>query len=263
MKSAAPQARRRPPRPAALIALGLLGIAVFVVATLPASLVVNQFARFGIQADAVGGTIWSGRAQGVTARGTLVGDAQWSLRPLALLRGALAGHALLVQRDGRVEADFVRSWSGRLELAQARADIPLSALAALRLPIRGEWRGQVVADLPGVVVEGNWPVSATGIVELRELVAPPPRNAALGSFRLAFQDAAPAGSLRALVTQTEGPLQLDGTLVLGADRSFLLDGRLAPRSVPVARARVATAGARAARGRRPASLQRIRNALAG
>lgn len=256
MKTGAPQARRRSRRPAALISLGLLGVAVFVIATLPASLVVSRFERFGLQADAVGGTIWSGRAQGLTARGALIGDAQWSLRPLALLRGALAGHAQLVQGDGHVEADFVRSWSGRLDLAHARADFPLGGLAALRLPVGRDWHGRVVADLPRVVVENNWPVSAAGTVQLRELVAPPPRNAALGSFRMAFEQAATSSGLRALVTQTEGPLQLDGTLELGANRSFLLDGRLAPRGVPSRElaALLQALGPPEADGRRPFSV---------
>lgn len=256
MKPTAPQARRRSRRPAALITLGLLGVAVFVLATLPANLVVGRLARYGIEADAVGGTIWSGRAQGLAARGTLIGDAQWSLRPLALLRGALAGHALLVVPDGRIETDFVRSWSGRIELSQARADFPLGALGALRLPLGRGWRGRVAADLPGVVLEDEWPVSATGTVELRELVAAPPRNAGLGSFRLAFAAPAESAGLRALVTQTEGPLLLDGTLELGTNRSFLLDGRLAPRGVPSQElaALLQALGPPEADGRRPFSV---------
>lgn len=206
---------------------------IFVLATLPAGVLVSRLERYGIQADAVGGSIWSGRVQGLTARGALIGDARWTLSPVAMLRGALAGHAVLVTGQGHVETDFERSWSGLLRFSQLKADLPLDALAALRLPMGRGWRGQLTADLDRLELDEQWPVSAAGVVELHELVAAPPSSAALGSFRLAVAEQAPAtDGLRASLTQTDGPLLLDGNLRLGPDRSFLLEGRLAPRGTP-------------------------------
>jgi hypothetical protein len=135
---------------------------VFVVATLPASVVVGRLGRYGVTADAVGGTVWSGRAQGLAARGKHLGDLQWSLRPAALLRGTLGGHAVLVAPDGRIETDFARAWSGQLELRSARADMSLAALTALGVSFTRNWRGQVAADLSSLVLEGDWPVRGGG-----------------------------------------------------------------------------------------------------
>jgi hypothetical protein len=240
-----------------LILLGLAAIAAFVLATLPAGLVMSRLQRFGVTADAVGGTIWSGHAQGLAARGAQLGDLQWSLRPAALLRGTLAGHALLIGTERRLEADFARAWSGRLTLEAARAELSLASLAALGLPVGRNWRGQVVADLTHLELEGSWPVAAIGTIDLHELTSPPPRTAALGDFRLTVPaPAAAAGQLKAMVTQTAGPLLFDGLITLSKDRTFLLEGTLAPRGTPPADlARLLEAlGPPDARGRRPFSV---------
>lgn len=255
-RSPAPPARRRSPRSTVLILLGLAAIAAFVLATLPAGLVMSRLQRYGVTADAVGGTIWSGHAQGLAARGAQLGDLQWSLRPAALLRGTVAGHARLTGTERRLEADFARAWSGRLTLEAARAEFSLASLAALRLPVGRNWRGQVVADLPHLELDGDWPVAATGTIDLHELASPPPRTARLGDFRLTFPGSgASADELKATVTQTEGPLLLDGLITLSRDRSFLLEGTLAPRGTPSADlAKLLQAlGPPDARGRRPFS----------
>lgn len=257
MRASAPPARRRSWRPTALILLGLAAIAAFVLATLPASLVVSRLQRHGITADAVGGTIWSGRAQGLAARGAQLGDLQWSLRPAALLRGTLAGRAQLTGTERTLEANFARAWSGRLTLDAARAEVSLASLAALGLPVTRHWRGRIVADLPHLELDGDWPVAATGTIDLHELTSPPPRTAVLGDFRLTLPaPAASADEVKATVTQTAGPLLLDGLITLSKDRSFLLEGTLAPRGTPPADlARLLQAlGPPDARGRRPFSV---------
>jgi general secretion pathway protein N len=257
LRRPASPACRRSRWPTALILLGLAAIVAFVLATLPAGLVMGRLQARGVTADAVGGTIWSGRAQGLTARGAQLGDLQWSLRPAALLRGMLAGHARLSGAERRLEADFARAWSGRLTLEAARAEFSLSSLAALGLPLARNWRGRVVADLPNLELDGDWPVAATGTIDLRELASPSPRTAMLGDFRLTFPArAASADELKATVTQTEGPLLLDGLITLSRDRSFLLEGTLAPRGTPSADLTklLQALGPPDARGRRPFSV---------
>ena len=134
--------------------------------------------------------------------------------------------------DGRVEADFERAYSGRLLIESARGELPLEALNALGVRGVRNWRGRIAADIGRLVIDENWPVAAVGTVDLHDLTAPPPRVAALGSFRLSFPEQAGNDGLIASVTQTDGPLLVDGQLTLGPDRSFLIEGRLAPRGTP-------------------------------
>jgi len=255
LRSKAPPPRRRSRRAATLVVLGLVAVAVFVLATLPAGLAIARLDRFGVTADAVGGTIWSGSAQGLAARGMRIGDVQWSLRPAALLRGALAGHALLVTTDGRVETDFARAWSGRLRLESARADMPLQTLAAAGVPIARNWRGRILADLAHLELDRDWPVSASGTVDVRDLTSAPPRTAALGGYRLTFPESA-TDRLDATITQIDGPLLIDGVLTLKPDRSFELEGKVAPRGTPAPDIAnlLRALGPPDARGRRPFSV---------
>jgi len=257
LRSTTPPARRSSRRPTLLIFLGLLAVAVFVIATLPAGVVVSRLQRYGVAADAVGGTVWSGRAQGLAARGNYLGDLQWSLRPSALLRGTLAGHAVLTTTDGRIETDFARAWSGRVRLESAQADLSLGSLAVLGVPVTRNWRGRVAADLSKLELDADWPIAAVGTIDVNDLTAPPPRNARLGGYRLTFTESDGAGEpLKAAITQTDGPLLLDGELTLGRDRSFKLEGRLAPRGTapPDLANLLQVLGPPDARGRRPFSM---------
>jgi general secretion pathway protein N len=233
LKSSKPPPRRRPRRLALLIFIGLSALVVFVLATLPAGVVMGRLEGHGITADAVGGTIWAGRVQGLVARGTHVGDLQWALRPLELVRGTLAGHAIVVGTDGRVETDFARAWSGPLELKDARADLSLASLAALGVPAVRNWRGRIAVELPSLTLERDWPVAAVGTIDVIDLTGAPPRNTSLGDFRVTFPPSPTSSEdLTGTVTQTDGPLLLDGELTLRRDRSFSLQGRLAPRGTP-------------------------------
>ena len=49
-----------------LIALGLVAVLLFAVATLPAGLLAGPLRRAGLEAPAYSGSVWSGRADGTT-----------------------------------------------------------------------------------------------------------------------------------------------------------------------------------------------------
>jgi hypothetical protein len=92
------------------------------------------------------------------------------------------------------------------------------------------------------------------------LIAPPPRNTSIGSYHIVVPDPAAAGaaqdSLTASVTDKVGPFSFAGRFTLGKDRSFLLEGTLAPRgATPPALVRsLELLGPADATGRRPVSV---------
>jgi hypothetical protein len=70
-----------------------------------------------------------------------------------------------------------------------------------------------------------------GTIEVHGLQAPPPGGAAIGSYSVAFDAAsAQAGKLVGHLKDLEGPMQVAGTLTLAADRSYVIDGLVAPRA---------------------------------
>ena len=72
-----------------------------------------------------------------------------------------------------------------------------------------------------------------GTLEMDGMIGPPPRNVAIGSYHVEMPDptasGTAAGVLSARVNDKEGPLSFEGRLTLSPDRSFLLEGTVAPR----------------------------------
>lgn len=245
-----------------LIALGIAALLSFVVATLPAGVASGTLGKFGVRAASFSGSVWNGRADGVSWREARVGSLQWRLAPLALLRGSVAGHATLSREDGRLETDFDASLGGDLRLADTSFDLPVAALGALPLGMPKGWQGRASGRFEEIVVAGGWPTTIRGTLDMDDLVAPPPRNAPVGAFRIVMPHPHPTGEaslpehLSAQVNDKQGPFAVEGQLSIAKDRSFLFDGKVAPRGdVPEAmRQSLEILGPPDAAGRRPFSV---------
>ena len=172
-------------------------------------------------------------------RGAAVGDAEWRIAPARLLAGRIAGHGRLTRTDGSVETDFDLSFTGRdVRLRAARIELPLAALDALPLGMPKGWQGRVSGQFDAIDLQQGWPANLKGTLELDDLVAPPPRNAPVGSFHAAFPAAQPKPSLSvaqdpsnltAQVKDKDGPFSVDAQLTLSRARNFAFEGTLAPR----------------------------------
>jgi len=222
-----------------LIALGVLALLAFALATLPAGIAAGPLRKAGIEVGAFGGSLWSGRATALSWRGAAVGDAEWKIAPARLLAGRIAGHARLTRTDGSVETDFDLSFSGGdVQLRSARFELPLAALNALPLGLPQGWQGRASGQFTAIDLQQGWPTTLQGSLDLDGLVAPPPRNAPVGSFHAVFPAAQPQPSLSvpqdpsnltAQVKDKDGPFSVDAQLTLSPTRNFAFEGTLAPR----------------------------------
>ena len=124
-----------------LIALGVMALLAFALVTLPAGVAAGPLRKVGVEAASFGGSVWSGRANGLAWRGAPVGDVQWTLRPLALLSGRAAGQAQLARADGSVAAQFDASLNGKdVRLRDVNFALPLAALDSVPLGGPKGWR---------------------------------------------------------------------------------------------------------------------------
>lgn len=242
-----------------LIAVGVLAALAFAVATLPAAVLSGSLGRAGLVATGLSGSIWSGRADGLAWRGAPLGDATWRVAPGGLLRGRLAGDVILRRVDGSVASEVTRSFGGELRFGATRIDLPVEVLAALPIGVPKGWRGRLSANLDELVLVEGWPTALRGTLTMHDLVAPPPRNAIVGSFDVVMPDpqaAAGGDELAGRVTDRQGPFSVDARLTLSRDRSFLLEGTLAPRGAvpPELERSLQLLGPADAAGRRPFSV---------
>jgi general secretion pathway protein N len=217
-----------------LIALGLAALACFVLATLPASLVASRLQRVELSASSYSGTVWSGTATGLAWRHVALGDLHWRIRPMALLRGRVGADLELSRSDGSATAHASAGRDGALDLTNVHLDLPLAALdRAQGGPPQG-WQGRARGEFAEIQLVAGWPSVARGALDIVGLVSPPPRSTALGSYHVVIPDpmatAAAGPGVIARVSDQGGPMSVDAELRLAADRSFLLEGTLAPRA---------------------------------
>jgi general secretion pathway protein N len=247
-------------RPWWLIGLGLAAVTVIAIATLPATLLRGQLARTGIDTPALSGSVWRGYAPGVTWRGVALGDLRWTVSPWTLLSGGIGGTLDLKRPDGSLNTKFRASLGGEIRLEDARATLPVELLSAFPTGVPRGWQGRLTAQIDELVVTDGWPAALRGTLDMDGLIAPPPRSTSIGSYRVVMPAPQPgtsnAGELTAEVKDKEGPFSFEGRFTLGRDRSFLLEGMLAPRgATPPALARsLELLGPADASGRRPVSV---------
>jgi hypothetical protein len=243
-----------------LIGLGLAAVIVIAIATLPATLFGEHFKRAGLEAPAFGGSIWRGYAPGVAWRGAPLGDLRWTISPWTLLRGGVGGTLDLARPDGSLRTKFRVSLGGEIRLEDAQASLPVEMLSALPVGVPRGWRGRLTARIDELVLTGGWPSALRGSLDMDGLIAPPPRSTSIGSYHVVMPapqaSSTNPGDLTAEVKDKEGPFSFEGRFTLSRDRSFLLDGTLAPRgTTPRALARsLELLGPADSSGRRPVSV---------
>ena len=237
-----------------LIAAGLAAFLVTLIVGLPARFLAPLLPP-AVTVGTLEGTIWSGRTDAVALQGQSIGGVRWQLRPLQLFLGRLALDTEIVRSDGQARAGLRLGFGGSVEARDVAAHLPLQALPRNIVPVG--WSGVLRAELARISHPKGAVPRIEGKVELRNLKAPPPQGAAIGSYSLLFDASSnQKDRLVGKVKDLEGPMQVDGTLSLGADRSYVIDGLVAPR--PDASKAVTDTlrflGTPDAQGRRPFSL---------
>jgi general secretion pathway protein N len=184
--------------------LGIAAYAVFLVATLPASVVARWIAMPGVlELAEARGTLWSGSARAVAGAAQL-DTLRWRFEPARLAAGRLAfavdGYGAGLEGHGRIDRGF-----GALEVRDLHVRGDAAALATFA-PLAAGWQpdGRLTLDAPAIAWDG------------RE---------ARGTARLEWHDAAialssvrPLGSYRVDARGEGGPVKVDVTTLDGALR---------------------------------------------
>lgn len=238
-----------------LVVLGLATYLILAIVTLPASVILSRLPPSIVTAG-VEGSLWSGRAQLVQVAGTQVGSVSWKLQALPLFAARIRTDLKIARNDGFAEARLSMPMSGgAVSLSNLTASVPLSALPTSVAP--GGWTGTVNARLAKLQLdESGWPTQVEGTVEVHDLTGPARRPANVGSYKATFPPAPAGDELVGALADQGGPLEIAGSIRLKADRSYLIEGSVAPR--PEASRSMTDSlrflGEADAQGRRPFSL---------
>jgi general secretion pathway protein N len=212
-----------------LVALGVGAFLIFAVVTLPASIVVSWLDSSGVYAGGVSGTIWNGRAQVLQVQGVNVGGVEWKLHALPLLTAHANADVKVTRIDGFAQTQLSVGPTGTMSFESLSASLPLSALPPNVAP--GGWAGTVNGRFQQLTLEDGWPTEVNGSLEVLDLNGPARKPAKAGSYRIQFDPAASTAEVLkgTIVDAGDGPLQVNGTIQLKSDRSYIVEAMVAAR----------------------------------
>ncbi|HVY23829.1 MAG TPA: type II secretion system protein N [Steroidobacteraceae bacterium] len=211
-----------------LIITGICAYLLFLIATIPATMLF-RFIRHQVQAGAVSGTLWHGKAGTLQAGVLNLGDAEWNLHVLPLFTGHVVADVKLTQPKGFAQSRVSVSFGGRIKLTRMSAALPFaSIMGSGGLP--GGWMGTAQIRMDELVLKNNWPVAAQGTVDAIDVTGPASGPTDIGNYRITFASGNGSSPLTGEIQDMDGAaISVRGKLVLNANRSYQLDTRVAAR----------------------------------
>ena len=145
-----------------------------------------------------------------------VRDVKWTLHPLSLLKGQVAASVSGTPPSGFVEADVSAGMGGSVLVSNLTASLPLSNFAGL-LGVNG-LTGQGNARFERLEITDGLATAADGQLDINDLVVPLMGLQSLGDYRAEFFTQ--NNGISASIEDTDGVVDLAGSLQLNSDRSF-------------------------------------------
>ncbi|MDJ0918806.1 MAG: type II secretion system protein N [Woeseiaceae bacterium] len=208
-----------------LVAVGLLVLVIGVIVKIPAR-VALQLVPDSVLISGASGTIWNGRAGAVLVSGIYLRNVEWRTKPFGFLTGKLALGIRAAPASGFVESDLALGLNGAATLSDLNASIPLSVFAdAINVP---NLSGSTSLQFDYLTVLDGVPTSASGTVQIADMTVPMVHPGSLGGYTLEFSDF--ENGVIASIEDTDGVVDIAGTLTLADDRSYSLLAQLAATS---------------------------------
>ncbi len=208
-----------------LILAGLVTFIAGLIVLFPARVVIGMVDVPGIALAGIEGSVWRGSARDVAVGDVYIRDLSWKLSPLRLLTGTLKLDIEAKPPDGYVEGGVAISTGGRLETRDLRFSIPLPLVADVA-NVPG-LNGIATGSFERIVLEDGVPVVADGSVEVANLLLPLVSRTSIGGYRAEVftREDGLAGS----VEDTDGVIDIAGSVEVRADRTYTFLGQVAPK----------------------------------
>lgn len=205
---------------------GVLAFLIAVVALLPARVVYQWVSPAELRLAGISGTVWSGRASHASVNGWYIRNLEWRARPWALALGQAKAQVSGEPAAGFFEATVGIGAGGRVTVTAATASVSLASLAgALSQP---GLSGAANLQIERLEIHDGLPVAATGRLAIDSLFAPLIYEAApIGGYQAEFFTR--EDGIAASVEDTDGVLDLAGSLTLSPDRNYAFVAKLAPK----------------------------------
>ena len=190
-----------------LIIAGVVTLLAGLIILFPARVAYDWFAPPGVRVSGISGSVWSGSASSASVSGVYVANFQWRIKPLRLFTGKLT--YIIEGVDG----------------SEISAYMPLQSLQESS-GIQGIG-GTASARFEQIVLSNGVPVAANGKIEVSGLLLPLVSRTTIGGYRAdVFTQ---EDGIVASVEDTDGIVDLAGSLTLAADGAYAFDAQIAPK----------------------------------
>ena len=209
-----------------LLTIGLVTLLLGLLIFFPARVAYRWFLPDAISLAGISGSIWSGTAREAYANGIYVRDLQWRMRPLTLLGGGIGYAVEAGSPAGFIDTNIRFGFGGQITFDELKTSLTLQDLEPLiGLPGLG---GTANAEFTRLVMDDGLPIMADGVVEVTDLVAPNLYRGSIGGYRAEFFTQ--ESGVMASVEDTDGVIDIAGSLSLLADGSYEFIAQIAPKN---------------------------------
>ena len=191
---------------------------------LPARVGYHTFLKPHIPVSGIEGTIWRGTAAETSINGVYLQDIEWRLHPLAVFTGKLSYAVSATTVTGFLESEVAVSPSGRIEISDLTAAMPLSPFAK-PLGVPGLEGGSQLKFARMAFSDGAM-TAADGNLQVMNLVVPRLGRESLGGFSADFYTQ--NNGVTASVEDSDAVVDLAGSLQIKNDRSFQFNALVLP-----------------------------------
>jgi len=211
-----------------LVTAAVITLVVGLVVLFPARVAYNWFAPAQFAVSGITGTVWRGSADAADANGVLLRSLNWKFQPLRLFTGSLVYKIDGSPADGFIEGDIFVGIGRSVTVSgdNIRAALPLRIFEqALNVP---GLRGNSSLQFARIKLRDGMPVELDGSLDIADLVVPVVNGGSIGGYRIEFFTA--DEGISASLEDTDGVLDIAGSLQLKSDRSYQLLAQVAPKA---------------------------------
>lgn len=214
-----------------LAGAGLASFLVFLIPSLPAKLLTDLAAPADVRITGVTGSVWHGEARSVAVPGFQFGRTTWIVKPAALMLGRLSATIETEWPGGKAGGNLTLGLTGTIGLSEFDASGSIAPIAQqMNLPVSG---GQLSISLVDLEVVDGWPRTFLGDIRVENvpLTLVGVANGPTGSYQVNFatEEIAEDGTIIGVLKDLDGPLAIDGNLMLSPPNFYEIIGRITAR----------------------------------
>jgi len=205
-----------------LMLLAVLTLVIGLVTTFPARIAYQWASPPHVKLSGIQGTVWRGTAREFSTNGVYLRNLTWRMRPLQLFTGRAFYDVGGSPVSGFFESEIALGLGGTLTLENLSASLPLQMFAGAA-NITG-LSGAASLQFERLELDAGRPTAMDGTVDVANLVVPALSSGSIGGYRAEFFTQ--NNGIVASIEDTDGVIDLAGSLQLNADKSYAFLGQI-------------------------------------